>query len=126
MLLIAALLIAGVTIVIWLRALRTEAISRLVVPPPSEAASAQPREPAATVESAVHAVNTLALRRDNPAEIIASARMYTAHAPLRAPEVADPDSTANRVILDTMVRKALTRGMDESRKLPSGDLPVTP
>jgi hypothetical protein len=35
--------------------------------------------------------------------------MYAAHAPLRAPEVADPDSTANRQVLQTMVTKALAR-----------------
>jgi hypothetical protein len=33
--------------------------------------------------------------------------MYLAHAPLREPEVADPDSETNRRILETMVTKAL-------------------
>ena len=44
-----------------------------------------------------------------PAEVRASRAMYMAHAPLRAPEVADPDSEANRRILQTMVEKALSR-----------------
>jgi hypothetical protein len=35
--------------------------------------------------------------------------MYAAHAPLRAPEVADPDSASNKQILRTMVAKALAR-----------------
>jgi hypothetical protein len=35
--------------------------------------------------------------------------MIAAHAPLRAPAVADPDSPENRVILQTMLSKALTR-----------------
>jgi len=40
-------------------------------------------------------------------EEAATARMYAAHAPLRTPEVADPDSRANKLILGTMVAKAL-------------------
>lgn len=41
---------------------------------------------------------------DEPA---ATARMYAAHAPLRVPEVADPDSISNQRILHAMVNKAL-------------------
>jgi hypothetical protein len=33
--------------------------------------------------------------------------MYLAHASLRVPEVADPDSVSNREILQTMLGKAL-------------------
>jgi hypothetical protein len=33
--------------------------------------------------------------------------MYLAHASLRVPEVADPDSVTNRQILQTMLGKAL-------------------
>jgi hypothetical protein len=40
-------------------------------------------------------------------EIAATRRMYLAHAPLRAPEVANPDSESNRRILQTMVQKTL-------------------
>ena len=43
------------------------------------------------------------------AEVRSSRAMYMAHAPLRTPEVADPDSAANRRILQTMVEKALSR-----------------
>ena len=39
----------------------------------------------------------------------ATLQMYAAHAPLRAPELANPDSTTNRQILQTMVQKALQR-----------------
>jgi hypothetical protein len=35
--------------------------------------------------------------------------MYAAHAPLRTPEVADPDSAANKQIPQTMVLKALAQ-----------------
>jgi hypothetical protein len=42
-------------------------------------------------------------------EIVATRRMYGAHASLRTPEVANPDSAANRQILQTMVTKALSR-----------------
>ncbi len=41
------------------------------------------------------------------AEVQATERMYLAHAPLRVPEVADPDSASNRQTLQTMVAKAL-------------------
>ena len=41
--------------------------------------------------------------------LAATARMYAAHASLRVPEVADPDSKTNREILQTMVTKALAR-----------------
>jgi hypothetical protein len=44
-----------------------------------------------------------------PDEIAATRQMYAAHAPLRTPELADPDSEANRQILQTMVQKALQR-----------------
>lgn len=40
-------------------------------------------------------------------EVVATERMYLAHAPLREPEVSDPDSETNRRILETMVTKAL-------------------
>ncbi len=42
-----------------------------------------------------------------PNEPLATRRMYAAHAPLRVPEVADPDSDTNRKILQTMVLKAI-------------------
>ena len=45
-------------------------------------------------------------------EVAATERMYLAHASLRAPEVADPDSEANRRILETMVTKALAPSAD--------------
>ena len=41
--------------------------------------------------------------------ILATQRMYLAHASLRTPEVADPDSVGNRQILQTMLAKALAR-----------------
>lgn len=39
----------------------------------------------------------------------ATVRMYAAHASLRTPEVADPDSITNKRILSTMVGKALAQ-----------------
>jgi len=47
--------------------------------------------------------------KENPAELAATARMYAAHAPLRTPEVADPDSKTNKQILGTMVAKLLAQ-----------------
>lgn len=46
-------------------------------------------------------------------ETAATARMYAAHASLRTPEVADPDSKANKQILQTMVLKALAQGSSQ-------------
>ena len=43
---------------------------------------------------------------DSP-EMAATIRMVSAHATLRSPEVADPDSDSNRRLLDVMLRKAL-------------------
>lgn len=39
----------------------------------------------------------------------AAARMYAAHAPLRTPGVADPDSAVNKRILHTMITKMLAQ-----------------
>jgi hypothetical protein len=46
---------------------------------------------------------------ENEVEAAATARMYAAHAPLRTPELADPDSQSNKRILQTMVQKALAQ-----------------
>lgn len=55
-----------------------------------------------------------------PDESSATLRMYAAHAPLRVPEVADPDSQTNRQILQTMVQKALQRrAMDAPENSPN-------
>lgn len=48
-------------------------------------------------------------------EVEGTRRMYVAHAPLRVPEVANPDSEANRMILQSMVQKALARAEPETR-----------
>lgn len=40
-------------------------------------------------------------------EVVATRRMYLAHAPLRQQAIADPDSSENRRILQTMVLKAM-------------------
>ena len=42
-------------------------------------------------------------------EVDGTHRMIEAHAPLRSPEVANPDSTGNRRILQTMLSKAIIR-----------------
>lgn len=61
---------------------------------------------ASTVQPMPPAVATTA-EFGSRAEVLASVRMYMAHAPLRAPAVANPDSPENREILNTMVLKAL-------------------
>ena len=87
-------------------------------PTPVTGASVPVAAPAATVAeislpvaSASKSVPTVANPLDeaakHPDEFAATARMYAAHAPLRTPGVADPDSRANKEILETMLRKAL-------------------
>lgn len=63
-------------------------------------------------------VSGAAAQPQNP-EVLATRRMYGAHAPLRTPEVADPDSEANRQILQTMVEKALQRTTEIAPAPPS-------
>lgn len=65
------------------------------VPPPAPAPSAAPSVAAAPLAPAD--------------EVAATERMYLAHAPLRTPELSDPDSETNRRILETMVTKALAQ-----------------
>ncbi|MFT3870774.1 MAG: hypothetical protein QM715_20165 [Nibricoccus sp.] len=48
-------------------------------------------------------------------ETVGTRRMYAAHASLRTPTIADPDSGQNRQILQSMVTKALAR-TDEPRQ----------
>ncbi len=66
-------------------------------PPPAASA---PLPPAATAAPAPPAPQ-------QAQEIAGTEHMYLAHASLRTPEVADPDSATNRQILQTMVGKAL-------------------
>lgn len=80
--------------------------------------AASPRE---TASGPVEA-NTVPPQPNNEAEVVATWRMYLAHESLRAPEEADPDSRANRVILQTMVDKALT----DARAVPAPAKTVTP
>jgi hypothetical protein len=61
----------------------------------------------------------------NPAAVAATERMYLAHASLRTPEVADPDSASNRQILQTMVTKALVRAASETAH-PADTRPLSP
>ena len=52
-------------------------------------------------------------------EVEATHQMIAAHAALRDPRVADPDSAENRMILQTMVLKALAnRAPSTARQLP--------
>ena len=71
---------------------------------PASPAAAKPDE----TRAQPYAVSA-AVPQSHPEEIAATARMYAAHASLRTPEVADPDSKANKQILQTMVLKALAR-----------------
>ncbi len=60
--------------------------------------------PSAKIQPVVAPATAAAARN---AEVVATERMYLAHASLRDPEVADPDSGTNRRILQTMVTKTL-------------------
>ena len=77
-------------------------------PPPSTSAATTRRLPAPSnvVEPTAAPAPEAATPR-SAVEMAGTERMVLAHAPLRTPEVADPDSAANRQILRTMVAKAL-------------------
>jgi hypothetical protein len=62
----------------------------------------QPPEPAPPATAPTQAIT-------ETAEMRATNRMIMAHASLRAPAEANPDSKENREILQTMLSKALTR-----------------
>lgn len=104
-------LVAG--LVLWLRERPTP---QQAPRPTAAAAPAQPSPRPATVSPPVAATAPLAVPAPasvpvdsarSRAALKASERMYAAHAPLRTAEVANPDSTTNRRILQTMVEKAL-------------------
>lgn len=85
-------------------------VSVTPLPAPASATPVPVAAHATTKESPPPAIESGApmLPAENAAELAATARMYAAHAPLRAREVADPDSEANKRILGTMVSKLLT------------------
>ncbi len=62
---------------------------------------------------------------DSP-EMAATIRMVSAHATLRSPEVADPDSDSNRRLLDVMLRKALVPRPALPPPPPQFPAPATP
>lgn len=76
-------------------------VAQISAPEPAARPLAEPAASAPIVSEAPAA-------KDSP-EVAATARMYAAHAPLRAPEVANPDSKSNKQILQTMVNKALAQ-----------------
>jgi hypothetical protein len=82
--------------------------------PPAKAppVAVKPAQPAVVVSPVVEtppAAVAKPLAPQQAEEVAATARMYLAHAPLRTPEVADPNSPANKQILQTMVLKALAQ-----------------
>lgn len=79
----------------------------MVPPPVSLPAEVVANEEKPVNENAATAVVPVSSSTSLPPESIATRRMYMAHASLRTPEVANPDSEANRRILQTMVTKAL-------------------
>lgn len=77
--------------------------------PTDPAAASKP--PATAGQSTTEA--TLATQPCNAAtEVAATRRMFAAHASLRTAAVANPDSAQNRLILQTMVLKALSRASE--------------
>ena len=110
------LALAGAAYSLWPR---RPAAPIAVTPPPASAAVAAPPAVLTPPPAPPPAVAKPASPA-NPAAMAATERMYLAHASLRTPEVADPDSASNRQILDTMVLKALAR----QRNMPPA--PVSP
>ena len=77
-------------------------------PTPVAATAAPAASPTSASSGTPGAPATHADKRESP-EVTATRRMYGAHASLRSPELADPDSETNRRVLQTMVEKALSR-----------------
>jgi hypothetical protein len=77
--------------------------------PPAGLARQTASQPAAPVQSESTSAEHGAPPLPQPDEVAATISMYAAHAPLRVPEVSNPDSAANLQILQTMVRKALDK-----------------
>ncbi len=88
------------------------------VPPIAAAPAPEPTvpatEPTPTTSATTAAVQT-APALPHIDEVTATRRMILAHAPLRDPKVADPDSVENRQVLETMVAKALARAAAEKK-----------
>lgn len=82
-------------------ALATAPVPALAATPPQAIATTLSPTPAQPVSSASPATVS-------PTEL-ATERMIIAHAPLRKPALADPDSPENRQVLQTMLQKALLR-----------------
>lgn len=97
-LLFAGIFLGVFAIIVWVGRREKSAMSPVAptVAAPSIPAPPLPAAPTVIGESA-----------QIQSETAATARMYAAHAPLRVPEVADPDSASNKQILATMVAKAL-------------------
>jgi hypothetical protein len=97
------LVLTGAVYSLWPRrpAAPTPETLPATTPAPAAVLTSPPAPPPAVAKPASPA---------NPAVMAATERMYLAHASLRTPEVADPDSASNRQILQTMVEKALSSG----------------
>ena len=99
--------LALATIVVWqMRAPKHQPVRKAQTtkaPTPTSHVFSEMAVPSEAAESPQQSID------ETNREVAATRRMYAAHAPLRVPEVADPDSAANREILQTMVLKALGR-----------------
>lgn len=71
-----------------------------------------PQGPSLAEPAKFNQESTVAAAAPVTPETAATRRMYASHAPLRTASLANPDSDANRKILETMVHKALTRNDD--------------
>ena len=104
--LIAAIALSLTATAVWFLCRRHE--PRLPSKAPQTAAASKPASPVAA-PAAAPAQPPAPIPPQQADEVAATARMYLAHAPLRTPEVSDPDSAANKKVLQTMVLKALAQ-----------------
>ncbi len=105
---VAAALVAAAILCWWIGRSREAQAARSAPPEPIVAATPPPPRPVVAAAPAPPAAPPApALAPAQQARVEATQRMYLAHAPLRAPEVANPDSEANRRILQAMVMKTL-------------------
>jgi hypothetical protein len=120
----------------------TTTSAELVPDPEPEPSSVAPAAAASTIPAATDLVQESPPSEDPPSddpegdawtpshgvdpeiaerELQATRRMVAAHAPLRVPSVADPDSVENQRVLQTMVLKALSKSPKPTAAIPEGD-----
>lgn len=82
--------------------------SEPIASPAVAEATSQPSDPSESEKAASEGVERESASEPPGLETLATRRMYLAHAPLREPEVDNPDSAENKRIMQQMISNALS------------------